>query len=147
MKKLAFVCAIALILSLLLVCCNMQPKYPLKQDVDRIATIEIVEIDNYKIIDTKSFHLITSCATIAPEDREAFLSDFYDLTCRESMRPPEEYVEGVAIRFTYQDGAFELVSATPGFYYSADQQSSYTAYYLDYDAFNEFISRYYTQEQ
>ena len=68
-----------------------------------------------------------------------FLSGFYCLGCKDLFGPSQEVIEGNAIRFTYSDGSFELVTAESGFYYSADKEWSCPAYVFDYDEFHEFV--------
>lgn len=140
MKKWLSFFIIVLLLLLLMVCCNRRTVYPLSQDYKDIVRIEIVEIDNYRIVSKGYFDMIKSVVTLNAADYDSFLSEFHDVPCQKSLGPSQECIEGRAVRFTYSDGAFELISAESGFYCSANRDWSYPAYYFDYNQFNSFIS-------
>ena len=116
-----------------------QITYPLSQSSDAIVTIEIVTIHDYRIINTGNFDMIEISTTIDSTEHAAFLTAFESLCCYDSYGPSQECLEGNAVRFTYRDGAFEIVGAETSFYCNAEYDWSYSPYYFDYDEFNCFL--------
>ena len=139
MKKWVLLSVIILLLILMLFWSQRTTTYPLMQEKDAVAQIDIVNINNFKIINTGSFDQIVSVKRIDADEHLTFFSTFRDLPCYKSLGPSQECLEGKAIRFIFQDGAFELVGAETSFYCSADNERSYMAYYFDYELFNQYI--------
>ena len=139
MKKIRIILMIGIPIILLLVFCNRKVVYPLSQSENTIEKIEIVSIEDSRIVSSGSFDRIVTISAIDENQYDDFLSEFYCLGCKDLFGPSQEVIEGDAIRFTYSDGSFELVTAESGFYYSADKEWSCPAYVFNYDEFHEFV--------
>lgn len=139
MKKWALLIFVIVLLALLLSLSEKPISYPLMQEKDAISQIDIIEIDDYRIISTGNFDMIRIKKNIDVAEHSAFISAFYNLRCNKSLGPSQECLEGKAIRFLFDDGAFQLVGAETSFYCSADNEWSYVAYYFDYEMFYQYL--------
>lgn len=139
MKKVIVFLMMGITTITLLLYCYRPIAYPFSQKKDAIVQIDIVEIDDYRIINTGNFDMITICKSIDQSKQSSFVSKFEDLHCHKSRGPSQECLEGRAVRFTYNDGAFEIVGAETAFYCTANKDWSYPAYYYNYNDFNNFL--------
>ena len=147
MKKWIFIISLIIIIATALSLCNQKTvQYPLMQKESAITQIDIVEISGYRTVSTGNFDSIRVIKNIDPSENSVFLTSFYNLPCKKSFGPSQECLEGLAVRFFFQDGAFQLVGAETSFYCSADNNWSYIAYYFDYDAFHQYLLQHKGQE-
>ena len=140
MKKWIWVLIIPIIVVLCIPFIQMT-EYPILQSENTNIQIDIVNISDYRIINTGSFDMIHVEKTIDASEHAEFLSSFRKLRCKKSLGPTQECLEGNAIRFLFSDGSFQLIGAETGFYCTASNDQSFITYYYDYNMFNEYIHK------
>ena len=113
----------------------------LSQSTDQIAQIEILHVGEDDVHNDNRFDNITVYAVLEEQQWEQFLSELDNVPCRGTAYDAPRHIYGAAIRITYHDGNFDLLSST-GFFYSSDVKYPYRARTLDSDKLLELITTY-----
>lgn len=142
MKRIALF--ILTIMAFILVSCRPQRSYKFLQDVSKITTIEIVQLEYDAYYSVTISEILSSI-----EDKERFLNDFSQVSCY-SQSPPGGVEPGVkAIKILYNNGEYELVNEfgrTRVVYSELMGEGLHSMsdgpYYLDEEEFNDLIEKY-----
>lgn len=145
MKKTGRILLLVVLVQILLSGCGTLPvKYHLEKDTSSISRIEIVNVPDADEVYLSNYDNIAVIATVNKTEWEKFWSDFNQIPRFRVLQDPMEYIEGYAIRITYDSGELELIGQYSALYDDGKYELSrrYKWAGFDENAFAEFISVY-----
>jgi len=116
-------------------------RYDLHEPKENIASIEIVNIENYLQVRNLYFENIDVVCVIPTEHINSFLNDFFALKYEFYLGDPSYYFEGNAIKISYSSGAFELIGTNCGLYRDSKKNTIYVSRFVNNKEFQEFLHK------
>ena len=129
---------------ILFLCTGCSSNYKFLQNTTEIKTIEIVKVE-YSAEQPITF---TTLSII--EDKEAFLQDFSQISCRRKSSSPFGVDSGeIAIKILYNNGEYELITrdAQSQCLYDPNKEEMYYMkykgwFYFDKEGFSALLTKY-----
>ena len=137
MRKLfGFLC----VFLILLAGCGVRKNYSTAQKESNVVRIEIINIKKwYNHTPGNDYEFDVVCE-IAEAYHATFLKELYDLPCSHYYGSPYDGIMEDAIRITYKDGSFELVTERSVYYETANGAWAYPSYDFEQEPFEGFVT-------